>query len=177
MRLFFSALIVASMVACSPSEKGIGYSDPVQMAVLKARMHDEGIPFREGRGGLLLYQPQYSSRVDAIRAALDQPYVDVVFEDEEYRQIYMAQLKAMNRFHYVHVSAGKHAVRWWKVRPSDEQALNERVEAAYLAAHPGNGNPCDKPALPSNNAAHPDARANAAPHASPSAARAGGCGR
>ena len=177
MRLFSFALLVALIVACSPSEKGVGYSDPVQMAVLKARMQNEGIPFREGQGGLLLYQPQYSSRVNAIRAALDQPYVDVVFEDEEYRRIYMAQLKAMNRLQYVHVSAGKHAVRWWKERPSDAQTLNERVGTAYQVAHPGNGNPCDEPALPSNSAAHPDARANAAPHASPSAARAGDCGR
>jgi hypothetical protein len=177
MRLLFSALVVASTVACSPSERGLGYSDPVQMAVLKARMQEEGIPFRESEDRVIFYEPQYRSQVDAIVAALNQPYVDGVFEDEEYGQMYLAQLKAMNRFYYVHAVAGKQAVRWWKKQPDDLQILNERVAIVWRAAHPATGNPCDSSAMPSNSAAHPDARASAVLNQPPSPARAGGCER
>jgi hypothetical protein len=147
------------------------------MAVLKARMQEEGIPFREGKDGVISYRPQYRSQADAIVAALNQPYVDGVFEDEEYGQIYLAQLKAMNRFYYVHAVGGKHAVRWWKKQPDDLLILNDRVAVAWQAAHPATGSPCDKPALPSNSAAHPDARASSVPNQPPSPARAGGCKR
>jgi len=116
--------------------------------------------------------------VDVIAAALNQPYVDGAFEDEEYRQMYLAQLKAMNRSYYLHAVGGKPAVRWWKKQPDDLQILNDRVAVAWRAAHPATGNnPCDKPALPSNNAAHPDARASTALNQPTSPARAGGCER
>lgn len=177
MRQLFSAMIVASMVACSPSERGIGYSDPVQMAMLKMRMHEQQIPFREGEGGMLLYKPQYHSQISAIATALQEPYVDSVFEDAEYQRIYLAQLKVMDRVHYLYTAEGKHAVRWWKKEPRDLETLHERISAARQAAHPATGRPCDKAALPSNSAAHADARASVALSQPPSTARAGGCGR
>ncbi|HET7765284.1 MAG TPA: hypothetical protein VFK92_09345 [Burkholderiales bacterium] len=134
------------------------------MAMLTTQMRDAGIPFRTSADGMLLYKPEYRAQVEAIDSRLNRPYVDAIFERDDYAKIYLAQLLAMNRSYHLYTTAGKQAVRWWPESPDEPIILNDQVAVAWQKAQPTVvAKPCDRQAKPSNRAPQPDARTSASP--------------